>query len=129
MLYILATDAWTSWVQQRLDVPCTISVFADDAQTTHIDTLDLLRMQLALEVADSYMNLRVLYVKCRLLPLGSRRHEFGATLASLCDQSHPFRNIQIVDAMRVLGWWVGSGDTHELDVCVATHATADPEAP
>eukprot|EP00971_Amphidinium_carterae_P352761 6492725-Amphidinium_carterae.1 len=95
LLYVLATDAWTRWVQQQLTVPGTISSFADDAQTTH-----------ALQ-----------YAKCRLMPIGAHRNEFAAALAAICDDDHPFRRMQIVDSMRVLGWWLGVGADHELDVC------------
>eukprot|EP00971_Amphidinium_carterae_P098946 1956640-Amphidinium_carterae.3 len=124
LLYVLAMDAWT--VQQLLTIPGTISSFADDAQTTHTSALDLMRMTDALEVAERFLNLKVKYAKCRLLPIGTQRDSFATALAELCDDEHPFRRMQIVDSMRVLGWWLGTGDDHELDACALAleeHAT------
>eukprot|EP00971_Amphidinium_carterae_P153190 3036846-Amphidinium_carterae.3 len=39
------------------------------------------------------------------------------SLAAVYDDAHPFRHIPVVEAMRVLGWWVGAGPDHELDSC------------
>eukprot|EP00971_Amphidinium_carterae_P239736 4759240-Amphidinium_carterae.1 len=117
LLYVLATDAWTRWVAQQLMVPGTISSFVDDAQTTHACLRDLMGMTVALEVADRFLNLKVQYAKCRLMPIGKHRSGFAAALAALCDEDHPFRRMQIVDSMRVLGWWLGVGADHELDLC------------
>eukprot|EP00971_Amphidinium_carterae_P339702 6477654-Amphidinium_carterae.2 len=116
--YVLATDAWTRWVQQQLTLPGTISSFADDAQTTHTNLIDLMGMTDALEVADRILNLKVKYAKCRLLlPIGTQRENFAMALSEICDDDHPFRRMQTVDSMRVLGWWLGTGADHELDSC------------
>eukprot|EP00971_Amphidinium_carterae_P269287 5342296-Amphidinium_carterae.1 len=123
LLYVLATDAWTRWVQQSMAPPCTISCFADDAQSTRTSVRDLLAMAPALEVVHIYMNLRAQYGKCRILPIGAKRADFAALLTAECDDTHPFRRIAIVDGMRVLGWWIGSGADLELDECARGRIT------
>eukprot|EP00971_Amphidinium_carterae_P342954 6482443-Amphidinium_carterae.1 len=74
-------------------------------------------LEVAESAADRILNLKVKYAKCRLQPIGTQRENFAMALSQICDVDHPFRRMQIVDSMRVLGWWLGTGAEHELDAC------------
>eukprot|EP00971_Amphidinium_carterae_P018496 364967-Amphidinium_carterae.1 len=78
--------------------PCTLSFFADDAQSTYTSVKDLLAMAPALEVADAYMDLKAQFGKCRILPIGAKRADFAALLAA--ESSHVLRLCQASDTLR-----------------------------